>query len=336
MNFIIRGLIGLMLCGTVSWAGAAEGPRAVIEQMEHHFGAVLEGQVLPFEFLIRNEGSAPLNILETKADCGCTVARYDRVIPPGEAGAFHVTVDTKGFRGEFTSRVLVVTDDPIRPRMVFTLLADIQTPFEVVGGDRIMLSGCAGNPFSTKKTVVSAAETPVRITGTSTTLPDGVLKTEVKELEAGKTFELTLTATPVEPSGRYSGRVILHTDHPVTKEILLGVRVYALPPANVDPEEVIFDFRREGGGNPAFVTVSFCGDPSEADKEGPAYRPVQLIYDTDLFQVSRIENPNSNSWYLTIIPREAHLPKTTREYTLLIETDMPKNKYLPVRLKVVH
>ena len=58
----------------------------MIEVRETHkdAGVFEEGTVVPFQFEVANRGQADLEVTQVKPSCGCTVAKWDRVIKPGE------------------------------------------------------------------------------------------------------------------------------------------------------------------------------------------------------------------------------------------------------------
>lgn len=67
-------MAGAALCAALLVAGAvaaaepdgAGKPVAVFPSVEHDFGAVDRGETLEYQFVVRNEGDAPLEILAAK------------------------------------------------------------------------------------------------------------------------------------------------------------------------------------------------------------------------------------------------------------------------------
>ena len=64
----------------------ANGPRLKIEQRELDFGEVVRGETAEGAFAIENIGDQSLYIEKAQPGCGCTLASFDAVIPPGQTG----------------------------------------------------------------------------------------------------------------------------------------------------------------------------------------------------------------------------------------------------------
>src|SRR5216684_1840211 len=65
---------------------AASRPIIEVRDTGKDAGAVEEGTVVQYRFAVANRGQADLEISQVKPGCGCTVARWDRQIKPGQEG----------------------------------------------------------------------------------------------------------------------------------------------------------------------------------------------------------------------------------------------------------
>ncbi|MDQ2855317.1 MAG: DUF1573 domain-containing protein, partial [Acidobacteriota bacterium] len=65
-------------------------PRAVPIDPNSDAGTFAKGDKISHDFLIRNEGNAPLLVTEARPSCGCTVADFDRTVSPGKVGQVRV------------------------------------------------------------------------------------------------------------------------------------------------------------------------------------------------------------------------------------------------------
>src|SRR5262245_30264099 len=63
----------------------APRPRMEITATQQDGGVVEQGTLVQFQFPLRNRGQADLEIREVRTSCGCSVARWDRVVKPGGA-----------------------------------------------------------------------------------------------------------------------------------------------------------------------------------------------------------------------------------------------------------
>ncbi len=100
-----------------------DGPQPAISipKTFHDFGSVGPNQVVKQEFVIVNEGEAPLTISRAYTTCGCTTANFTgTVIPPGEVSVLTLRFDA-GYhdtRGQTVRRgVVIENNDPNNPQM---------------------------------------------------------------------------------------------------------------------------------------------------------------------------------------------------------------------------
>jgi hypothetical protein len=117
-------------------AGAkAAGPAPIIgfDDASHDFGAVNEGPKVSHRFKVKNTGTAPLEIKNVSASCGCTAGvTKDKVIKPGGSGEIEVSFDTQGRPGKNVKTVTVSSNDPRTPSAILTInvMVDRQLGFE--------------------------------------------------------------------------------------------------------------------------------------------------------------------------------------------------------------
>ena len=75
-------------------------PRISASETFYNFGSVGATEIVQHEFLIYNEGQAPLTISRAYTTCGCTTADISTtVIPPGKAAQVRLVFDA-GFHAE--------------------------------------------------------------------------------------------------------------------------------------------------------------------------------------------------------------------------------------------
>lgn len=104
---------------------AASAPKAVVPFTRFTFGDVYTGEIISQIFVVRNDGDAELLIKDFKGDCGCTVTRSDRVIPPGKEGTADIEVQTISQFGLINKTAVLHTNDPERPTIIFTIVANV-------------------------------------------------------------------------------------------------------------------------------------------------------------------------------------------------------------------
>lgn len=123
----------LLVAASLLAQGAGK-PKVVAVEPIKDLGFVPKGEKAAHEFVLRNDGDAPLQIQEVRAACGCTVADYDKVIAPGQTGKVKMTVDTATFSGPIAKGVTVFTNDPATPQMELTVRATVEPFIKVMPG----------------------------------------------------------------------------------------------------------------------------------------------------------------------------------------------------------
>lgn len=210
-------------CGATTALGLAQGApeprepaRTSARLLEHDAGLVPAGSTIRAEFVVRNDGSRPLRITDSRSSCACVVVAYDREIAPGGTGAVRVEVATRRFDGRFETTALVTTDDPARETIELRVTGEIEPLLVVRPGHARHLFG--------RRTVAqrlwAADGRPIEILRATTTTRQVVasyrLATREERDPAGPERQWVVETTIAEgaPTGQFAGRLIVETDHP--------------------------------------------------------------------------------------------------------------------------
>lgn len=88
----------------------------------YDFGKVKQGELLKHDFVIKNTGNAPLEIVGMETACGCTKISIDKeTIPPGGEAIFTMELDTKNLEGkQVKSATIFANSFPKIKRLVLT------------------------------------------------------------------------------------------------------------------------------------------------------------------------------------------------------------------------
>ncbi len=105
----------------------AKAPRLVFESISHDFKRISAGATVSTDFTFTNTGKSPLNIRDTRTNCGCTVSKLSSEnIKPGESGTISVTFDSKGRKGTQQKTVTVFSNDPTAPTQTLVVKAYVE------------------------------------------------------------------------------------------------------------------------------------------------------------------------------------------------------------------
>ncbi len=119
----LAGMAGLVFgLAHVALAQDAAAPRLVLSAESWDFGKVWQTERPTFTLTVKNEGTADLQITKVTTSCGCTVAQSDQqVVSPGKSTNINVRYDTEGKQADVTSKVIIKSNDPVRPEVEFNI-----------------------------------------------------------------------------------------------------------------------------------------------------------------------------------------------------------------------
>jgi hypothetical protein len=206
---------------SICYAKDKTEPGAAISQTSFDFGEVKEGSILEHSFNIRNEGSAALDIIDVKPDCGCTTPEFDQVILPGKEGRLTLKLDTSGYTGKIKKDIRVFTSDPDHEMILLHLEANIKSPI-IISKDYVALRGSPGEVATDSVDIKALEKTPLKIDVAEYTLGDKV-EFNIEQIEKGCHFKLNFKNKP-GLSGMFSGQLKLKTNYPDKPEILVKIR----------------------------------------------------------------------------------------------------------------
>ncbi len=104
-------------------------PQIHLPETEVHLGDAVQGDTASGHFIIENHGTSPLEILDIKPSCGCTVAELEKpTIQPGEKISVKVDVDTEGKSGPFRKVITIKSDSPKRKEIKLYVYVNATTP----------------------------------------------------------------------------------------------------------------------------------------------------------------------------------------------------------------
>lgn len=233
-----------VLAGPASLLAQAAAPKAVVPEPVKDFGVVARGEKISYDFVIRNEGTAPLTLTDVRPACGCTVASFDEAIAPGQQGRVHADVETSTFDGPIAKAISVFTNDPANARIELVVKAHIQpyldvspgyARFNYVQGEEIRpitqrLWASDGAAFQ-----IVAMKPPynhVKVSQREATAA------ERKADAAGSQFLIDVIIDPNSPVGQLDNYVEVAVDHPRQKLVKIPISGFVRPRQHVTPSSL--------------------------------------------------------------------------------------------------
>jgi hypothetical protein len=232
------GLLALCLAwgarpGVVPAAPAKGVPQMVLGETVHDFGKTFENQPLTHTFVIQNKGESSLKIEDVDPDCACTVARYDKAIPPGGQGEITLTIKPYSVIHQFRKKTVVRTNDPEQPEVLLVLRGVAQPLIEIQPSHVIRFRGDPREQKQGQVRFISHLPTPWEIKGFRTNIPDKI-EVGVRTEESGRVYVLEVR-NRVREGGRYVGLIELFTTSKERPRMIVRVFADLYPSSAVNP-----------------------------------------------------------------------------------------------------
>lgn len=198
-------------------------PRVVVDQARFNFGVMERGREKSHEFVIRNEGNAPLTLRVGPTSCKCTLSEVDSgAIAPGESTRVKLAWSAKSDEGPFRQTATIFTNDPLQPDVHLEIDGEIVLPTGVQPPDFNFDKLAVDEVKSASVYVMAMLQDDLKIKSTELASEDVADKFDIKiepvepaELPAKAAkagVHITITTKPGLPLGRFSQYLTLDTN----------------------------------------------------------------------------------------------------------------------------
>jgi Protein of unknown function (DUF1573) len=215
-------LVGLLvLLGPAGVDQAQAEPRAELTETSHDFGQVREDMTLVHDFVVKNLGDQNLQILDVDPDCACTVAKYDRVIPPGETGKITLQIQPFSLVHAFKKKTYVRFNASDLSSVNLVLTGNAQKSIEIEPSHIVRFRGPPKNDLTAQVKLTSNLPFPWEITRLQDSIPDKI-EVKLKAEKPGKVYVLEVRNKSLD-EGHYAGMIELFTNVVHKPKIIIRV-----------------------------------------------------------------------------------------------------------------
>jgi hypothetical protein len=100
----------------------SQEPKIVLETPNFDMGDVVNGEIITWEVVVRNDGDAPLIVDTVSTSCGCTTANLDPMtIQPSSNGTLTIEFDSGAHGPESIGKLMriifIESNDPEQPEV---------------------------------------------------------------------------------------------------------------------------------------------------------------------------------------------------------------------------
>ncbi|MCS7237092.1 MAG: DUF1573 domain-containing protein [Thermoguttaceae bacterium] len=217
--------------------GTTKGePRAVVDNPVYDFGVLDEHAKGRHEFVIRNEGTAPLRIEQGSTTCRCTTSLVNqKTVEPGQQTTVAVEFDLKGFSGPYSQSATIFTNDPRNPRIVLSVRGKVVKAIQAIPTELVFTRVPSGQQVSAEFRLVGYRPTPLEIQGYewSDTNSARFFEVELRPISPSELRDQEgasggvvgkLVLKPGLPLGTFNQKLRFRTNYPEAPQVELPVR----------------------------------------------------------------------------------------------------------------
>ncbi|HWN42242.1 MAG TPA: DUF1573 domain-containing protein [Thermoanaerobaculia bacterium] len=321
----------LLAAATLLAQGATGKPKAVAVEPIKDVGFVAKGEMAIHEFVIRNDGDAPLELREVRAACGCTVADFDKMIAPGKTGKVRVTLDTGTFNGPIAKGVTVYTNDPETPTIELTVRTDVGQFVKVKPGYARFIMVQGEKEGKIVQTLWTPDKTPLEIVKVESPYPflkvrfwEAKPEERLEENADQQQWKVEAVLASDAPVGALTEPVRIHTTHPKQKLVQIPVSGFVRPVMAVTPPVV--DMGQMDGKAPVRFSINVRNFATEPIKVTGVAGDVQGIN----AKIEPLQEGREYQVQITFLPEARKGPVNGK---LTLTTDSQKVPRIEVQLK---
>ncbi len=199
-------------------------PKAVFPETLYNFAPLYEGEEIKHDFVVHNQGGAPLVITNVHPDCGCSVASNPGQIPAGGRAVISVAVNTTNRGGGMLRKGFTVfTNDHASARVRLEVAGEVKA-YLTIEPKFVRLSGVINQPLRQNIRITPTEGHVFTITEINIK-QNSSLRYELKPLgqdtKAG--YELVVENS-CETPGNYRDLISIRTDN--TAKPLISIPVF--------------------------------------------------------------------------------------------------------------
>jgi hypothetical protein len=259
------------------------------------------------------------------------VAKFDKVIPPGQEGKIHMVIEGKRVHDKFSKSATIRSNDPEHPTMTIAIAGNIMPYIAVAPGGRIYLQGRYGEPVKKQITLRSNEEEfDFQITSVESNIDDKITYKATPGEDDG-TWMVDVWKNPKLPTMSTYGSITVHTNSELAPTKILQVQVITKGAITIEPKAVNFGTVKFGmDGEPAKpVTKNVVVLKSSGEFE---IQDVKFSSDKFAAEIEPVEPGKRYHIKVTFTPPEKKQPRQTHVGEMTVRTNDPREPELKVRL----
>ncbi len=227
-----------------------------------------------------------------------------------------------GGAGKLHKPIVIQTDDPGQPNVRFSIEGEIRLRF-AISPARSVNFGAPNRSKPAKRTVTITSNLDEPVDLHAPRVDSKSLKADLKTIEVGHKYALTVETVPPLPEGALRSKVILATGLKEMPELAVYVYGYVRPRIVLQPTTLLVPQPLEEPFHRRITLKSNDGTPIHVTGVEPSSKDVHV-------EVDRLAEGSEYQIWITV-PAEAALPPAGA--TVTVSTDSPQHPTFIARLR---
>ena len=303
-------------------------PRVNISETSFDFGIANQGQLVTANFSIKNSGTEPLVIEKIDFSMSGMNVRVKQSIEPGEESQAHFTWDTRRLRQKITGQATLHINDPSMPQIILSLSGTVIPAIEFLPRPAFYLSQFTGESHSQSITLKNNQDHPLEITDLSTMSNN--FDFHLKEINAGKVFELTVLVKSDAPAGRYRDSLVIITSDPKHTSLHLEVNILVKSDIFVSVDTIDFGEINTSHIKNNSSIIGFLQQTFAINRKHGEMSIIGYESDIDFLNVEVEPATQSNAFKIEVGLKPRELKKGVFHGSVVLKTNDPDNPELIV------
>lgn len=325
-----------------------KGPKPVAvvdDELTYHFGKRPQQTKFSKVWVIKNKGKADLTLEMPDPPCSCTVGSFQdekgvltgtkEVVRPGGQKPIKFTWDTRENSGKYVKEASLLTNDPEKPKIVFTADGEVNPAvvvyppamsrsidfFEVTTDEpEHMLSFAIFSPDRPELKVTKLhTSKPNLIVADDVAMPEDLCKQV--NVKAGR--QINVKVLRGLPLGVFLEELVIGTDHPLQPELRLTVTGKVVGPITMVPERLRLFSADNHAGQVGSITLLVRGQQETHFK----VKSKPEHFDVAIGPADKTGKAMKYRVTVTIPPGT---PTATVDDTIVLESDHPQARELRI------
>lgn len=245
-TYLVVGACLLLAFGVVR---GADQPRISCDAPAYDFGTLDQSNTVEHVFVIRNLGTAPLQMTHVHACCGATAVLTTNLLAPGESAGLVSRTALQGRNGPMKKTFYIKSNDPEQPQYPLYLQGDVHnsmetlkvanetTPSVQVQPAIIDFGQIRNDSVVVRSFVVTSQEAPFQVDRFDCSTPWFVAETDAGYTRQSRQ-EVRIKTRPPLPMGVVTGAVRIITGPMGATTVTVSVIARVFADLVVSPEEI--------------------------------------------------------------------------------------------------